>query len=417
MRGRNVMNEEKLFDYEAWLNMMSDYDETPYHPLLDLNCYYDAFKKSMKDSSWKGEPQKFETDWLSQIVKLRNELANGTYKSTKKGEFVAYERGRARHIHSCVIRDRIIRHNLCDNVIRKAIEPYIIYNNGASQKGKGTSFARKIFERDLHNYWLEHGNNDGYVVIMDFSKFYDNIAHERLREMLSDKVDDLSMWLIDEILSQFRVDVSYMEDDEYQHCMDTIFESMWYYENVGLELRTGEKFMDKSVDIGDQFSQDVGVLYPTRIDNYATIVMGHKHYGRYMDDIYFICDNLDKIHKTIDGITKTAKELGLFINEKKTRICKLSSTFIYLQTKYFLTDKGRVVKRINPKSLTRERRKLKAYKRLLDAGKLEYDTIKNAYKSWYGSYYKIMSKKQRENMNCLYKFLFKEGEVQEIGWI
>lgn len=129
-------------------------------------------------------------------------------------------------------------------------------------------------------------------------------------------------------------------------------------------------------------------------------------YGRYMDDIYIIGDTEEYVASVIRGIAEQADGLGLFINEKKTRIEKLSSTFKYLQIKYSLSDSGKVIKRINPKSVTRERRKLKSYKRLYDAGKMDYKDIEQAYKSWMGAYAQIMSKEQVSNMKKIYKELF-----------
>ena len=129
-------------------------------------------------------------------------------------------------------------------------------------------------------------------------------------------------------------------------------------------------------------------------------------YGRYMDDIYIIGDTEQYVASVIDGITEQAGGLGLFINERKTRIEKLSSTFMYLQIKYRLSDSGKVIKRFNPKSVTRERRKLKAYKRLYDMGKMDYRDIEQAYKSWMGAYTPIMSKEQVKNMKNIYKELF-----------
>lgn len=129
-------------------------------------------------------------------------------------------------------------------------------------------------------------------------------------------------------------------------------------------------------------------------------------YGRYMDDIYIIGDTEEYVASVICGIAEQASSLGLFINERKTRIEKLSSTFKYLQIKYRLSDSGKVIKRINSKSVTRERRKLKAYRRLYDAGKMDYKDIEQAYKSWMGAYTPIMSKKQVNNMKNIYKEMF-----------
>lgn len=374
--------------------------------IADLNVLYDAFRASLKGSAWKEEPQKFEMDFLSEIVKLKQELETREYKTMPGSEFTLNERGKIRHIHGGRMRDRVVRHALCDTVLDKALQPYLIHNNSASQKGKGVSFARKMFERDLHNYWLQHRTNDGYVGFVDFSKFYDNIRHDKAKEMVSAKIDEFSGWLFGQIVDTFRIDVSYMDDEEYAGCMNKRFDSVKYYESIPEGLRTGQRFMAKSVDIGDQVSQDIGIFYPVQIDNYAKIVRGVKMYGRYMDDIYIIGETKEYVESVIQGIAEQAHSLGIFINERKTRIAKLSRTFKYLQVKYSLLDSGKVIKRISSKSVTREQRKLKAYKRLLDKGNIEYGAIEQAYKSWMGSHVPIMSKKQVKNMKQLYRELF-----------
>lgn len=380
--------------------------------IADMNILYEAYRKSMIGSAWKREPEKFEHDWLCEIADLKHELEGRSYHTLPGTEFKLNERGKIRHIHGGRMRDRVVRHALCDNILGPYLKPYLIYNNGASQKGKGLSFARSMFERDLHNYFLKYGTNEGYVGFVDFSKFYDNIRHDKIKEMIYPKIPEDTWWLMDEILSNMEIDVSYMTDEEYAHCMDEKFNSVEYYENIPKELRTGEKFMKKSVNIGDQVSQDIGVFYPHRIDNYVKIVRGFKFYGRYMDDMYLIHPDREYIADTICGITGEAKEIGLFINNKKTHICALSDRYTYLQVKYFLTDTGKVVKRINPKSLKRERRKLKAYKHLLDKNMIEYLDIEQAAKSWMGSFVHLMSKQQIKNMKKLYVELF----GKELRW-
>ena len=380
--------------------------------VTDMNALYDAYKASMIGSAWKEEPQRFEIDFLSELTALHHELEARTYKTSKGSEFTLRERGKVRHIHGGRIRDRVVRHSLCDNVLGPVLNKYTIHNNAASQKGKGIDFARKLFERDLHNFWLEHRTNEGYVAFVDLSKFYDNVQHEKVKEMILPKIDEYSGWLLSSIIDTFRVDVSYMSDEEYAGCMDRKFNSIEYFERIPEILKTGDKSMAKSVEIGDQTSQHIGVYYPTPIDNYVTIVRGIGRYGRYMDDMYIIHHDLDYLKETLKGVYQKAAELGLFVNEKKTRICRLSDTYIYLQVRYFMTDKGKVVKRINPKSITRERRKLKRYKHLMDEGRLTYPAIEQAYKSWMGKFTRIMSKKQIRNMKELYYQLFKE----EVRW-
>ena len=376
--------------------------------VTDLNVLYDAYRASMKSSAWKREPQRFERDFLSEIVKIHDELESRTYVTSERHTFVTHERGKARLIHGARMRDRVVRHALCDNILNPTFERYTIYNNSASQKGKGVDFARKLFERDLHNYWLEHRNNDGYICFVDFSKFYDNVRHKEVKEAACRVVDEMAGWLFSSIIDTFKVDVSYMSDEEYARCLEKKYNSIEYYETVPENLKTGKKLMAKSVDIGDQISQSIGVFFPTPIDNYITIVRGHRRAGRYMDDIYIIHHDLGYLKETLKGVSEQAEKLGLYINEKKTHICKLSDKFTYLQMRYQLTETGKVVKRVKPATITRERRKLKKYKKLLDNGEVTYKNIEQSYKSWMGKYTKVMSKRQTKNIKRLYNELFKE---------
>ena len=380
--------------------------------LTDLNLLYDAFLASMKGSAWKEEPQRFEIDFLSEIVRIKQEIDSRTYRTSPGTEFTLNERGKVRHIHGARMRDRVVRHALCDGELSDALRPFLIHNNGASQTGKGLTFARMMFERDLHNYWLKYRTNEGFIAFVDLSKYYDNIPHDRIRQMVLPLLSDEGAWLLDEILRTFEIDVSYMTDEEYARCMETKFNSVWYYENVPLHARTGEKFMPKSVDIGDQVSQDIGIFYPTRLDNYAKIVRGCKWYGRYMDDMYIICRDREELKSIIAGITREAEGLGLFINPTKTRIARLRDTYKFLQIKYTLTATGKVIKRINPKAVTRERRRLKAYKHLIEIGRMAREDVEQAVKSWMGDYAKLMSRKQIEHMKAHYRALF----GKELSW-
>ena len=380
--------------------------------LTDLNLLYTAFLASLKGSAWKEEPQRFEIDFLTEIVRLKQEVETRTYRTSQGTEFTLNERGKIRHIHGARMRDRVIRHALCDGELADALRPFLIHNNGASQKGKGLTFARQMFVRDLHNFWLKYRDNHGYIGFVDFSKFYDNIRHDLIRATVGPKITEEAQWLLDEILRTFEIDVSYMTEDEYARCMDEKFNSVRYFETVPDGAKTGEKFMPKSVDIGDQVSQDIGIFFPTPIDNYVKIVRGQRWYGRYMDDLYIICRDRDELKDIIEGIKIEARAMGMFINEQKTHIARLGDTYRYLQIKYSLTDDGRVVKRISPKAVTRERRRLIAYKHLIERGRMTYEDVEEACRSWMGDYSRLMSKKQINHMKAHYQALF----GKELSW-
>ncbi len=374
--------------------------------VCDANNLYRAYKASVKNSKWKESVQKFMLNFLRHIFSIQEDLLNRTLQNGPVDEFELSERGRVRPITSIQIRDRIVRHVLCDEVLLPEIRKHIIYDNCASIKGRGISQQRKRFEIHLHKYYRLYGN-EGWILFGDFSKFYDNIIHEIAKRELLKLFDDDEFidWLLTLIFDGFLIDVSYMSEEEYAACLSATFNKLEYRE-IPKELLTGEKWMAKSVNIGDQLSQIIGIYYPYRIDNYVKYVRGEKFYGRYMDDWYIMNPSKDELERLLAAIRKIAEEYGIHINEKKTRIVKISSTYKFLQVKYSLSKDGKVIKRINPQRVTAQRRKLKKLAVKVENGEILYEQVENMFKSWMGSFYKLMSKKQRENLIRLYEELF-----------
>lgn len=195
---------------------------------------------------------------------------------------------------------------------------------------------------------------------------------------------------------------------EYATCMSDTFNKL-DYRNIPESKLTGEKWMEKSVNIGDQLSQVIGIYYPYRIDNYVKYVRSQKFYGRYMDDWYIMNPSKEELFDLLDHIHQIAEEYGIHINKKKTRIVKISSTYKFLQIKYSLTDSGKVIKRINPKRVTTMRRKLKKLAVKVKNEEITYENVENMFRGWMGSFYKLLSKEQRKNLIGLYEDLFEKS--------
>ena len=390
---------------------------------LDANVIYEAGSKAMSGSKFKYSTQLFEMNHLLYTAMIQKSLQDGSYTPEQGSKFLIRERGKPRYITSNTMADKTVNHITSDHILTPILSKYLIYDNGASRKGKGVSFHRRRFEAHLHQFFMAHGTNDGFILLGDFSGYYANIPHgkcyEVLEHFLSRSIDNsdvlhITFGLLRKMFATFRVDVSRFTDEEIRSFMTGKVDQMLNF-NADPETLTGEKFLDKGVDIGNQNSQSIGLIYPYRFDNYAKIVAGIKGYGRYTDDFYAISDNRGKLLRLLDRLKEIAREFGLIINERKTRIVKLSSFYRHLQNGYSLTGTGRVIRKINPKSITRERRKLKAYKRLLDAGKISYEDVENIFKSWLGSNYKRMSHRQIFNMTQLYITLFRRKAKWQKG--
>jgi hypothetical protein len=368
--------------------------------IFDGNSLYDAFVRAKQGSDWKPQVQQFEMTYLLGLSKMQGELESMTYEFLPSQEFVLNERGKTRYISGEQIPDRIVKHALCDECLSPNIRKYLIYDNGASLKGKGIDFTRKRLLVHLRKYYQQHQSNEGYVLLIDFSKYYDNIRHDKLMELFEKYIDDEhALWLLRKTIDRSKVDVSYMTDEEYAVCLDTLFNSL-EHSQIDRSLLTGEKFMAKHLNIGDQVAQVAGIAYPIPIDNYIKIVKGVKFYGRYMDDSYVIHESKEYLEALLQDIIRIANSIGITVNTRKTRICKLSEYWRFLQVQYSLTDTGRVIQKINPKRLTAMRRKMKKLCYILAPTEFE-----DWYKSWFKGHYKIMSKLQRQHLDELFKEL------------
>ena len=126
--------------------------------ICNLDKLYQAFLAAKKESYWKESVQKYELNILSNLYCLQQDLLNNKYSPAPFFEFKLQDRGKIRWIKANTIRDRIVRHALCDNVLNPLLEKSLIYDNGASIKGKGISFTRKRLETHLHRFFRKERN-------------------------------------------------------------------------------------------------------------------------------------------------------------------------------------------------------------------------------------------------------------------
>lgn len=184
-----------------------------YEILADANNLYDSYRKCCKGCDWKKSVQTYEANYLKNIYHSQQELINHNYKPKPFNEFELNDRGRQRNIKAVHIYDRVIIKNLCDNILVPKLGKYMIYDNGASVKGKGFDFAINRFEKHLKKYYRHYGNK-GYVLKIDFSKFFDNIDHVKLFEIFRKYIDDNQiMDLINLFIITFKIDVSDLSDE------------------------------------------------------------------------------------------------------------------------------------------------------------------------------------------------------------
>lgn len=376
---------------------------------FSIENLHQSFMDIRKSIHFKYNVQNYRLNELKEIASFREAYKNGTFKFTDSKAFYLRERGRERYIQPVTFRDRVIVHAFCQYVLLPKLTPYLIYDNCASIEGKGIDKSLDRFRVHLQRYYTRHKSNEGYILQIDCRKYFDNLRHDLIIEKLSSKLDPEEIDFLKMILKQNEIDVSYMTDEQYATCMTDVFNAIEY--NAMRYEKTGEKIMRKSIGIGSETSQIIGLYYLAEIDNYVKIVKGFKYYARYMDDSYVIHKDKEVLRELLEELKAKYAELGLQINDKKTQIRKISKPVVFLKTIYILTETGKVVKRKCKDTFKRERIKLKKFATKVLNKEMTYNMVKMQYLSWRGTIMRHNGRmyknyKQVSRMDKLFNELF-----------
>ena len=351
------------------LKLLKEYGSFDY--IITLSSLLSSYRLSKKSVSWKSSVQRYGMNLLRNIYKSHRDLLSG--KDVRKGfvEFYMRERGKVRHIKSIHISERIIQKSLCRNALLPILSRNLIYDNCASQKNKGITFAINRLKTHLHRYYRKHGNN-GYILQLDYKNYFGSINHSHVEKLLRENLSD--------------------------------------EKTIDLAMSFISSFGDVSLGLGSEISQSIAIAYPNKVDHFIKEKLRIKGFGRYMDDFYLIHPDKEYLKYCLVKISEIAKTLDLTINTKKTRIVKLSRGFTFLKTQFFLTSSGKINTKVYRYSITRQRRKLKKWHQFFLQGLMTKEQIEQSYNSWLGYISHKNSYHTKCNMNKLYNSLFKEDK-------
>lgn len=328
---------------------------------------YHSYKMCRRNVAWKASVQKYMTQAPLNVLQTYTRLMNGKFKTTGFFEFDIMERGKKRHIRSVTISERVVQRCLCDYALVPVLCRTFVYDNGASMKNKGYTFASKRLTQHLHEHYRKHGQ-DGYILLFDFSKFFDRVSHKLVKGILHKEFTDERILALTE------------------HFIDA-------FGSIGMGL-------------GSQISQILALASANRLDHYIKEVCGIRGYGRYMDDGYLIHPDKAYLQKCLEGIKAICDELEITLNTKKTQIVKLSHGFTYLKIRYYLLPSGKVVKKIYRRSVTKMRHKLKAFQQKVADGIMTYKDVYQSWQSWRAYAANFNAYRTIQRMGDLYNQLF-----------
>lgn len=333
-RRKATREAKKIVRYEA----CDDFEK-----VFSYGNLYTAYRKCRSNVSWKASVQRYITMAPMQVYKVQKELMEGTFRSSGFSEFDIMERGKLRHIWAVDMRERVVQRCLCDNCLVPMLSRSFIYGNGASLKNKGYHFAARRLQVHLRKHYRQYGT-EGYILLYDFSKFFDHISHEQIRTVLCRNItDERILRLCD-------------------HFIDA--------------------FGDVGMGLGSQVSQIFALVAGDAVDHFVKEFLGIRYYGRYMDDGYLIHRDKAYLRECLVRLREFCAGLGIELNERKTQIVKLSHGFVWLKARYYLTRTGKIIRKLPKNAVGRMRRKLWKLYGIMCCGKMDAFDFYQSYQSW-----------------------------------
>ena len=318
-----------------------------YGIVYDFDKLYEAYKKCRRGKLHKTEVIQFELNLSEELVRLQEELEEKTYRIGKYDKFMIFD-PKKREIQALPFRDRVVQHNLCDNIIAPLLESRLIYDNSACRKGKGTHFAMERLSGFFRDYYKSYGT-EGYVLKCDIHRYFDSVDHKVLKTKLSRVFKDPDVyWLLESIIDSYG------------------------------------KTPGKGLPMGNQISQWFALYYLDGLDRVAKEKYRMKYYTRYMDDCVVICNDKEYLKQCLAAMEQYVEQELLLKFNKKTQITTIKNGVDYLGFHFYMTGTGKVIRRLRASSKRRWKRRLKKIKRQYRENEVTLEEITRSIASYKG---------------------------------
>lgn len=327
---------------------------TDFEKVTDFGNMYAAFRKAKCGKGYKKSSARFNLAALDGINAIITQLQERTYRISDYTEFKVYE-PKERVIQTTSFKDKVVQHCLCDNVIMPRLSKVFIYDNCAGQKGKGTLFGLDRLSDQMQQFYEKYGMN-GYILKCDIAKFFYNISHEQMKDIVRYHFgyDEGICWLCELFI---------------------------------------DSTQGKGLPLGNQINQGFALLYLDSMDKLIKCELGIEYYGRYMDDFYLIHPSKEYLKYCLDVITAYLETLELELNGK-TQIFPFKNGVSYLGFHTYVTSNAQVIRKLKNQNKRNAQRKYLRMAKLAAAGKIPIEKYQSSYGAWknhisHGNCYKL----------------------------
>lgn len=312
-------------------------------PLDQVFSYRKMFfygRKCCNGVRWKQSAQNFEMHLFSGTAARRRKILDHTWIPKKCTHFTLRERGKIRPIDAPHITDRQVHKTLCNEVLIPLYTPCMIYDNGASQKGKGLHWHFRRIKKQLAWHYRRYGR-EGAVLLIDLKGFFPNAPHALIYQRHFDLIRNADLLALANSIIQ------------YSPCPTP----------------------GKGMPLGVEPSQQEMVSLPSAIDHWIKCQAGVHGMGHYQDDYYAFFPVVDEAKLLGHEIVRRFEAAGIRVNKRKCKVIPLTKPFRWCKAKFTLTETGKIKLNGSRDGVKRARRKLKMFHGEFKEGKREFSEI------------------------------------------
>lgn len=340
--------------------------------------YHTMFKHGKKCCNgvrWKASTQNFELHLFSGTAKRRREVLTGKWKPGKTVSFPLCERGKFRIIDAPHITDRQIHKVLTKEVLAPLYCPGMIYDNGASQKGKGLHFHYKRLKEHLRWHCRRYGRT-GAMFLMDFHHFFPEAPHALIYERHRELILDPNLRALADLV------VAAVPG------------------GVGMPL-------------GVEPSQQEMVALPSFLDNWMKCQLSIHGMSHYMDDYDAVPESRERAERVKAEAIRRAEAKGLQVNRNKCHVIDLDKPFRFCKAKFQILPSGRIITHGCRDGMKRARRKLRYFRQQVDTGEKIVEQVAEWLKGPIAYYEQFNDHGRVLKLRRLYYALFIKGRKTE----
>ncbi|MBR0372413.1 RNA-directed DNA polymerase [Candidatus Saccharibacteria bacterium] len=304
---RIIYNEQDKDD-KHWL-------DNSFENELQMKLYL-AFKEARRGKRKTRDEQDFEINLDENLKILRKDLIYRTYRPSRGTAHIIHEPV-IREIFAASFRDRVVHHLIYD-MVYDFWDKRFIYDSYSCRENKGTLFGIKRLDRHIRSVSLNYAR-EVYILKLDIQGYFMSLPRQGLYER--------AVW---GLKRQFEDNLN----SDWYKLMRFLWKQIIFDEPVdGVRLKGRLSDWDllpanKSlfnqppgigIVIGNLTSQLLSNIYLDFLDRFVTYELGYKHYGRYVDDFYFVVteEELPQLKRDVRAIEKFLELKGLVLHPKK----------------------------------------------------------------------------------------------------